>query len=159
MACSVPAAIGALATGRQTAAQQSAKRLFNVPNAGFSRNQIVLEGRAAVASAVFSAMMLNHRCQMRPRRSVALQITRKHARDHLKTCAQKAHKLRFKGLKEACCRQSNDERATLVRDARNEFLREHLARLGGLFCRALHQIEESYWLHAAEALAARVASP
>jgi len=51
----------------------------------------VVEGRAAVASAVFSSMAIRSSTPTRPRQSVALQIARKPA-------PKKAHQLRRKGL-------------------------------------------------------------
>jgi len=50
-------------------------------NAAFSRNQMsVWEGRAAVASVAFYSTAADYHRQMRPRRSVARQIGRKHSR-------------------------------------------------------------------------------
>jgi len=59
-------------------------KTWHLPKAAYGRNQMaVLEGRAAVASAMA--------------RETA--TTERGPPDHLKTCAQNAHKLRRKGLK------------------------------------------------------------
>ena len=83
---------------------------------------VLLEGRAAVASDITGysdtattergppltsancghdgAWPSTHQRQLRPRQSVALQLTSNTvAPDHLETCAQNAQKLRCKGLK------------------------------------------------------------
>ena len=58
------------------------------PEAANSRNP--MDGRAAVASVVFSGVAVQSRASVRPRRSVALQITRKHARKSRTNYAVKA---------------------------------------------------------------------